>query len=133
VTLSTTETMAWQVEEGLTSLATSAMPTISQIHSSFSILTSYRNKYGHANSILPPTRHSEDQATHRLGGERDPLPRYATSQPPNKSLTLLTESISDHMYRMSMLALFAPPSLSSRLDIVKVTKMCLFHDKSAHF
>ena len=34
---------------------------------------------------------------------------------------------------MSMLALFAPPSLSSRLDIVKVTKMCLFHDKFSHF
>jgi putative hydrolase of HD superfamily len=34
---------------------------------------------------------------------------------------------------MSMLALFAPPSISSRLDILKVTKMCLFHDKSTCF
>jgi putative hydrolases of HD superfamily len=32
------------------------------------------------------------------------------------------------MYRMSLLPLFAPPSLTSRLDIVRVTKMCLFHD-----
>ncbi|RDW62537.1 hypothetical protein BP5796_10839 [Coleophoma crateriformis] len=32
------------------------------------------------------------------------------------------------MYRMSMLAIFAPPSLTSRLDIARVTKMCLFHD-----
>jgi putative hydrolase of HD superfamily len=34
------------------------------------------------------------------------------------------------MYRMSILPLFAPASLTSHLDIVKVTKMCLFHDIS---
>ena len=46
-----------------------------------------------------------------------------------QSLTDFIESIADHMYRMSMLALFSPPSITSRLDIVKVTKMCLFHDE----
>jgi hypothetical protein len=50
--------MAWQVEEGLIPPAKSAMPTISQIHSSFSILSSYPDRYRHANSILPPTQHS---------------------------------------------------------------------------
>jgi hypothetical protein len=125
--------MAWEVEEGLILSARSTMPTVSQIHSSFSNLPSCSNRHRHADSILPPTQHSEGQATHRLGGERDPQPRYVTFQPPNKSLTLSTESIADHMYRMSMLALFAPPSISSRLDILKVTKMCLFHDKSTCF
>jgi putative hydrolase of HD superfamily len=38
------------------------------------------------------------------------------------------ESISDHMYRMSLITLFAPPSLSSKLDIPKCTKMALIHD-----
>ena len=38
------------------------------------------------------------------------------------------ESISDHMYRMSLLTMFAPPSLASRLDIPRCTKMALVHD-----
>lgn len=38
------------------------------------------------------------------------------------------ESISDHMYRMSILTMLAPPSLSSRLDIPRCTKMALIHD-----
>jgi putative hydrolase of HD superfamily len=38
------------------------------------------------------------------------------------------ESISDHMYRMSIITLICPPSLSSRLDIAKCTKMALIHD-----
>ncbi|KAI9792217.1 MAG: hypothetical protein M1835_008009 [Candelina submexicana] len=38
------------------------------------------------------------------------------------------ESISDHMYRMSLLTMFAPPSLASRLDIPHCTKMALVHD-----
>ena len=38
------------------------------------------------------------------------------------------ESIADHMYRMSMIAMLAPPSLTSRLDIGRCIKMCLIHD-----
>ncbi|KAF6224796.1 hypothetical protein HO133_009990 [Letharia lupina] len=38
------------------------------------------------------------------------------------------ESISDHMYRMSIITMLAPPSLSSRLDVPHCTKMALVHD-----
>ncbi|KAF2475831.1 uncharacterized protein BDR25DRAFT_331560 [Lindgomyces ingoldianus] len=38
------------------------------------------------------------------------------------------ESISDHMYRMSILSMLAPASLSSKLDLAKCTRMALIHD-----
>jgi putative hydrolase of HD superfamily len=38
------------------------------------------------------------------------------------------ESISDHMYRMSILTMMAPRSLSSKLDILKCCRMALIHD-----
>lgn len=38
------------------------------------------------------------------------------------------ESISDHMYRMALITMFAPKSLSSRLNIPHCTKMALVHD-----
>ncbi|KAK3687690.1 HD domain-containing protein [Podospora appendiculata] len=38
------------------------------------------------------------------------------------------ESISDHMYRMSMMSMFAPPALAAKLDMQKCMKMCLIHD-----
>ena len=38
------------------------------------------------------------------------------------------ESIADHMYRMSILTMLAPPSLSSKLNIPRCTKMALIHD-----
>lgn len=38
------------------------------------------------------------------------------------------ESIADHMYRMSMITMLAPPELSSRLDIPRCTRMALVHD-----
>ena len=38
------------------------------------------------------------------------------------------ESISDHMYRMSMITMLAPPSLSKKLDIPRCTQMALVHD-----
>lgn len=38
------------------------------------------------------------------------------------------ESISDHMYRMSIMTMMAPPSLSSRLNVPHCTKMALIHD-----
>ncbi|GJN66436.1 HD family hydrolase [Purpureocillium lilacinum] len=38
------------------------------------------------------------------------------------------ESIADHMYRMSLISMFAPPSLAPRLDLPKCMKMCLIHD-----
>ncbi|KAK3702258.1 hypothetical protein LTR37_014969 [Vermiconidia calcicola] len=38
------------------------------------------------------------------------------------------ESISDHMYRMSIITLLCPPTLSSRIDIARCTKMALIHD-----
>ncbi|KAL4910173.1 hypothetical protein BDW74DRAFT_144572 [Aspergillus multicolor] len=38
------------------------------------------------------------------------------------------ESISDHMYRMSMMTMLAPPSLAARLDLSRCMKMALVHD-----
>ncbi|KAI1097400.1 HD domain-containing protein [Jackrogersella minutella] len=38
------------------------------------------------------------------------------------------ESISDHMYRMSLMTFLCPPSLAPRLDLNKCMKMCLIHD-----
>ncbi|KAH7143808.1 HD domain-containing protein [Dactylonectria macrodidyma] len=38
------------------------------------------------------------------------------------------ESIADHMYRMSMISMFAPPALVPKLDLPKCIKMCLIHD-----
>ncbi|KAK3390647.1 HD domain-containing protein [Podospora didyma] len=38
------------------------------------------------------------------------------------------ESIADHMYRMSLMTMLAPPSLSAKLDMAKCMKMCLIHD-----
>lgn len=38
------------------------------------------------------------------------------------------ESIADHMYRMSLITMFAPPSLASRINIPLCTKMALVHD-----
>ncbi|OAA66485.1 HD domain protein [Niveomyces insectorum RCEF 264] len=38
------------------------------------------------------------------------------------------ESIADHMYRMSLITMLAPPSLASRLDMERCMKMCLIHD-----
>jgi putative hydrolase of HD superfamily len=38
------------------------------------------------------------------------------------------ESISDHMYRMSIITMMAPSSLSSKLDMAKCTRMALIHD-----
>ena len=38
------------------------------------------------------------------------------------------ESIADHMYRMSIMTMLAPPSLASRLNVSHCTKMALVHD-----
>lgn len=38
------------------------------------------------------------------------------------------ESIADHMYRMSILTMLAPPSLSAKINIPHCTKMALIHD-----
>lgn len=38
------------------------------------------------------------------------------------------ESISDHMYRMSILTMTAPSSVTSKLDIPRCTRMALVHD-----
>ncbi|KAK2044720.1 HD domain-containing protein [Colletotrichum somersetense] len=38
------------------------------------------------------------------------------------------ESIADHMYRMSLLSMLAPPALAPRLDLARCMKMCLIHD-----
>ncbi|KAH6605358.1 hydrolase-hd superfamily, partial [Trichoderma cornu-damae] len=38
------------------------------------------------------------------------------------------ESISDHMYRMSLITMFAPPALAKKLDLAKCMKMALIHD-----
>ena len=38
------------------------------------------------------------------------------------------ESVSDHMYRMSIMTMFAPRDLAARLDIQRCTKMALVHD-----
>lgn len=38
------------------------------------------------------------------------------------------ESIADHMYRMALICLVTPPSISSKVDISKCIKMSLIHD-----
>jgi len=38
------------------------------------------------------------------------------------------ESISDHMYRMAMMTMLAPPSISAKINIPHCTKMALIHD-----
>jgi putative hydrolase of HD superfamily len=38
------------------------------------------------------------------------------------------ESISDHMYRMSILTIMAPASLTAKLDLAKCCRMALIHD-----
>ncbi|KAL3474353.1 HD domain-containing protein [Aspergillus californicus] len=38
------------------------------------------------------------------------------------------ESISDHMYRMSVMTMLAPPSLAPRLNLLHCMKMALIHD-----
>ncbi|KAI1130813.1 HD domain-containing protein [Nemania abortiva] len=38
------------------------------------------------------------------------------------------ESISDHMYRMSLMTMLCPPTLAPKLDLFKCMKMCLVHD-----
>lgn len=38
------------------------------------------------------------------------------------------ESISDHMYRMSILTMLAPASVSARLDVAHCCRMALIHD-----
>ncbi|RMD39380.1 hypothetical protein DV735_g5752, partial [Chaetothyriales sp. CBS 134920] len=38
------------------------------------------------------------------------------------------ESIADHMYRMSLITMLAPPALASRLDLARCTRMALVHD-----
>ncbi|RAL17682.1 HD domain-containing protein [Aspergillus homomorphus CBS 101889] len=38
------------------------------------------------------------------------------------------ESISDHMYRMSIMTMLAPPSLAGRLNLAHCMKMALVHD-----
>lgn len=105
----------------------------SQTFSGFSIFPSGPNKHWNSNSVLPSLDYFEDEATNWLGQESHTVAGYVTLRSLEAILTIPTESIADHMYRMSMLALFAPPSLSSRIDIVKVMKMCLFHDEYSCF
>ncbi|KAK3378794.1 HD domain-containing protein [Lasiosphaeria ovina] len=38
------------------------------------------------------------------------------------------ESIADHMYRMSLMTMLAPPALAAKLDMAKCMRMCLIHD-----
>ncbi|KAJ5172748.1 HD domain-containing protein [Penicillium capsulatum] len=38
------------------------------------------------------------------------------------------ESISDHMYRMSIMTMFPPPELAPKINIAHCTKMALIHD-----
>ncbi|KAJ5201151.1 HD family hydrolase [Penicillium cf. viridicatum] len=38
------------------------------------------------------------------------------------------ESISDHMYRMSIMTMMAPPSLAEKINIPRCIKMALIHD-----
>ncbi|CAG8971770.1 hypothetical protein HYALB_00001879 [Hymenoscyphus albidus] len=38
------------------------------------------------------------------------------------------ETVADHMYRMSLMTMLCPPSLSSRVDLARCMKMSLIHD-----
>ncbi|KAJ5051934.1 uncharacterized protein L3040_001697 [Drepanopeziza brunnea f. sp. 'multigermtubi'] len=46
----------------------------------------------------------------------------------NSNLPSRGESISDHMYRMSIMTMLAPASLTAKLNIPHCTKMALVHD-----
>ncbi|KAI9774538.1 MAG: hypothetical protein M1840_002786 [Geoglossum simile] len=75
------------------------------------------------------------KTTKREGWRRFGIDRGGTTCPildPEKGnifvKPLSPESISDHMYRMSLLTMLAPPDLASRLNIPHCTKMALIHD-----
>ncbi|KAJ4289445.1 hypothetical protein N0V88_006925 [Collariella sp. IMI 366227] len=74
------------------------------------------------------------KTTKREGWRRFGIDRYAILSPsplspsPANPVLHSGESISDHMYRMSMMSMLAPPSLASRIDLGRCMKMCLIHD-----
>lgn len=69
------------------------------------------------------------KTTKREGWRRFGIAEFVSSSSQVLQLTSTRgESISDHMYRMSLITMFAPPSLASKIDIQRCTKMALVHD-----
>jgi putative hydrolase of HD superfamily len=74
------------------------------------------------------------KTTKREGWRRFEIERYGFTYLPRVIPQRLTiryhsaESIADHMYRMSLLTLLAPPALLPKLDLHKCMKMALVHD-----
>jgi putative hydrolase of HD superfamily len=52
----------------------------------------------------------------------------SSSTPNTTNSHIRGESIGDHMYRMAIITLLCPPSLSSKLDLARCTRMALVHD-----
>ncbi|TVY48160.1 HD domain-containing protein [Lachnellula occidentalis] len=100
------------------------------------------NEIGLSNGSKPETPWSVEQVVASLPGgppqtnSSSPIPffhmleRLKTTKREGWRRFNITqgESISDHMYRMALITMFAPPSLSSRLNIPHCTKMALVHD-----
>jgi 5'-deoxynucleotidase YfbR-like HD superfamily hydrolase len=112
------------------------MQTLSALYTS---TTHASNRHDVSSSFLPLAREAEDNQTGRMAEIRHRPGWYACklsrNHIPETGIishillnTLITESVSDHMYRMSLLTMFAPPALASRLNIPHCTKMALVHD-----
>jgi hypothetical protein len=79
-------------------------------------------------TILPCIRATQDYEARRMDAVWDQSVRLSTTFPSHTDHFHRGESIADHMYRMSLMTMAAPPSLASRLDLCKCMKMCLIHD-----
>jgi putative hydrolase of HD superfamily len=64
----------------------------------------------------------------RFGIDRYVLPKVLRVPGADVFISCRGESIADHMYRMSLMSMLAPPALAARLDMNKCMKMCLIHD-----
>jgi putative hydrolase of HD superfamily len=84
-------------------------------------------------TILPYIRATQDYKARRMGAVWDQSVRLSTTFPLILIIFHRGESIADHMYRMALMTMVAPPSLAPRLDFHKCMKMCLIHDLAESF
>lgn len=59
---------------------------------------------------------------HQVGLDNSRMP------PPTLTLYYSGESIADHMYRMSIMCMMAPASLTTRINLAHCSRMALVHD-----
>ncbi|KAJ5112622.1 HD domain-containing protein [Penicillium argentinense] len=86
-------------------------------------------------SWSPQTGHSFDSASPPEENTTSPIPFFhllerlkTTKREGWRRFGINGESISDHMYRMSIMTMFAPPELAAKLNLPHCTKMALVHD-----